>query len=488
MSDAALDGLATNPALPPGLLRRLIAWRRGFGRVAGRADLTGELVEEMLATDWSWLLTSLAGNRAVAPSVRLRLAGHPDPTVRWAVASGAAGEPDRAAFERLVTDPYQRLRVALAENHDMPADLRARLAGDPDPEVRQTLARTWPDLPEGVRRRLLTDRQETVRAAACATYHTRLPHPGIPADLLPALIADPVTRAGAVRHLTLTAGWAARLAGDPDYEVRRELARHPGLPAGVRDRLASDDSATVQAAVFAREDTPEPLRALIHDEVHRKDAASGDTLLDHPGLEDLDDLAFVQLIEDREAAGVLRYGPLPWVTADPVRHVGSPYVRFRIAAAVAAASLPPGAVRRLLADDDPRVPETVVGHAPHLVDVATAERIERAHRRPSKGGRSRPADSYPFPPEALRRFAADPAPRMRVLGPRDPGLPVEILAALAADPVADVRSAAAAHPRMPASVLVRLLDDADERVAAAAGAHPALPVGAMAALLHRAGL
>jgi hypothetical protein len=345
MSDGVLDGLGTNPAFPQDLLRRLIAWRHGFGRVAERADLTAELVEEMIATDWFWLLTSLAGNRA-----------------------------------------------------------------------------------------------------------------------------------GAVRHLALTVESAARLAGDRDFQVRHELARHPGLPPEVRDRLASDDSATVQVAVFAREDTPEPLRALIHDEVHRKDAAFSD---------DLDDLALLQFVGDREAVGELRRMPLPWVTADPLRHVGSPYVPVRIAVAVAAATLPPAVVDRLLADEEPRVPETVVEHAPHLVDEATAERIERAHRPPHKWRRPRPADTYPFTPDTLRRFAADPDPRMRVLALRAPGGPDR---ALAADPVAAVRLAAAVHPGMPASVLVELLDDADEEVAVAAAAHPGLPVEAMADLLRRAGL
>jgi hypothetical protein len=479
MSDGVLDGLGTNPALPQDLLRRLIAWRHGFGRVAERADLTAELVEEMIATDWFWLLTSLAGNRAVAPAVRLRLAGHQVSTVRWSVAFGSAGEPDRAALERLVTDPDQRVRVALAENRNTPADLRARLADDPDPEVRRMLARIWTDLPEAVQRRLLTDREEMVRAAACSTYHPWPPLPRMPADLVPALIADPATRAGAVRHLALTVESAARLAGDRDFQVRHELARHPRLPPEVRDRLASDDSATVQVAVFAREDTPEPLRALIHDEVHRKDAAFGDD------LDGLDDLALIQFVGDREAVGELRRMPLPWVTADPLRHVGSPYVPFRIAVAVAAATLPPAVVDRLLADEEPRVPETVVEHAPHLVDEATAERIERAHRPPHKWRRPRPADTYPFTPDTLRRFAADPDPRMRVLALRAPGVPDR---ALAADPVAAVRLAAAVHPGMPASVLVELLDDADEEVAVAAAAHPGLPVEAMADLLRRAGL
>ncbi|ADU11411.1 hypothetical protein ML5_5962 [Micromonospora sp. L5] len=39
-----LDGLAENPALPTGLVRRLVRYRRGFGHVAKRADLTLDMI------------------------------------------------------------------------------------------------------------------------------------------------------------------------------------------------------------------------------------------------------------------------------------------------------------------------------------------------------------------------------------------------------------------------------------------------------------
>jgi hypothetical protein len=485
MSEPVLDGLAANPALPEPLIRRLIARRRGSGRVGRRPDLTADLVEEMLATDWMWLLFSLAGNPNLPIAVRPRLVRHHDHVVRGSVASGAAGEADRDVFERLLDDPDAQARQYLAENHDMPADLRARLTGDPDPSVRALLARSWTEIPEKAQRQLLKDPDDDVRAAACSTYYARLPYPPLPPDLLPALLDDPVTRAGAVRCLTLTPEIAARLADDPDYAVRRELARHPDLPADVRDRLARDSSATVQAAVFARPDTPAAQRALVHDEVLRKVAD-----LPHPfeAGADLDDDALIQLVEDREAAEELRYARLPWVTADPLQHLSSPYPAFRAAAAAAATDLPPEAAQRLLRDDDPEVAIVVLRHAPHLVDEATAERLDRANPQPLKGRFRRPADGYPFTPETLRRFAGDPDPRMRALAPRDPALPAAVLAALARDTDAGVRRAAAAHPRMPTAELVTLLDDPVDRVAEAAAANPALPRPAMEGLLLRAGL
>ncbi|GAB3142845.1 hypothetical protein GCM10027290_18160 [Micromonospora sonneratiae] len=77
---------AENPVLPTGLVRRLLAYRRGFGHVATRADLTADLITEIIATDHDWLLHSLALNRHLPYAVRLRLAEHRDPAVRAALA------------------------------------------------------------------------------------------------------------------------------------------------------------------------------------------------------------------------------------------------------------------------------------------------------------------------------------------------------------------------------------------------------------------
>lgn len=260
--DAMLEGLAENPALPTALIRRMLAQRHGFGHVAKRRDLTADLITEIMATEYHWLLHSLALNPALPGSVRLRLSGHGDPAVRAALVVGSRNA-GRELFERLIDDPDMQVRKYLAEGDTVPADLRARLAHDPDPDVRATLARWWPQAPEEVRRILLTDPIDEVRAAACSTYYARTPHPVPPADLVPGLLDDPVTRAGAVRHVDLTAETAQRLADDPDNKVRRELAAHPQLPPALRDRLAEDPSAYVQVGIFARPDTPEPTRQRI---------------------------------------------------------------------------------------------------------------------------------------------------------------------------------------------------------------------------------
>ncbi|MEE6258101.1 hypothetical protein [Plantactinospora sonchi] len=478
--DAALEGLAENPAVPAALIRRLLAHRQGFGHVAKRPDLTADLIAEIIATDYHWLLHSLALNRHLPNDARLRLAEHRDSSVRAALVVGAHDAP-RELFARLVDDPDKRVRECLAEKDHVPTDLRARLAGDPDPEIRATLAEWWPQAPEKVRRILLADPVDRVRAAACSTYYRRRPHPVPPADLIPDLLADPVTRAGVVRHLSLTAETALRLTEDPDNQVRRQLAEHPQLSPDLRDRLAEDPSASARIGVFARPDTSEPLRERIYAELRQ-----GAEPLTALWVEGLDEVTFARKVENAFAVTELTYLHLPWVTADPLPHVSSPYVCFRNSAAYSQ-ELPRDAVLRLLDDEESLVRTTMARTSPHLVDLATAERIDREHRSEKKE-RWRPADIFTFPTETLRRFATDPDPRMRVLAPRDADLPAELAERLADDPDSSVREVIAPHPRLPARALITLLADESESVTRAAAASPSLPVAEMERLLVLAGL
>lgn len=479
--DKVVEGLAGNPGLPPELVRRLFGWRGGFGDVARRADLTDDMIAEIIGIDDHWLTHSLALNPRLPHAFRMTLADHPDPGVRAALVVGA-DDGARELFERLMGDGDAGVREHLAQKEQVPADLRGRLATDPDPKVRVALAQWWAGAPEAVRRPLLTDPEDAVRAAACATYYRRLPHPVPPADLLPALLADPVTRAGAVRHCALDADTASRLADDPDPEVRKELAGHPDLPRPLRDLLAADPDLRVALRVFAREDTPEPARAAIHARIV-SDAPLADPLADL-GVED-DDVLEPELT--RVLARVeLRMLRLPWVTADPLPYADSPYTCFRASAAMSD-SLPAPVVARLLDDAESTVGTTMARHAPGRVDPATAERIDRGHR-PVKRTHWRPADDLPLPADVLRRLATDPDPRMRQLAPRDPDLPAELVRRLAADPDEGVRRAIAAHPRLPADELTRLLADPAEWVANAAAANPGLPPRDMHRILALAGL
>ncbi|MDT5028550.1 MAG: hypothetical protein QOE61_4976 [Micromonosporaceae bacterium] len=476
---AALEGLAENPALPAEMVRRLFAYRRGFGHVAKRADLTADLIAEIMATDHHWLLHSLALNRHLPDDVRLRLAEHVDSSVRAALVIGGE-HGGRELFDRLINDPDRRVREYLAQSEAVPADLRARLAHDPDPQIRATLACWWPEAPEAVRRILLTDPVGAVRAAACGTYYARLPHPVPPADLHIDLFDDPVTRAGVVRYLDLAADTSLRLATDPDDEVRQELAAHPQLPPDLRDQLAEDSSARVRVAIFARPDTPEPIRYRIYSDLQQDTGR----LIDQ--MDGLDDESMLRKLEDHIAVIELRNLYLAWVSADPLPHIASPYVCFRYSAA-RSHSLPPEAVMRLLNDDESIVHTTMAHHAPHLVDLDAAERIDREFR-PDKRTNWRPADDFTFPTQVLRRFATDPDPRMRCLGPRDPDLPPDLAEQLARDTDSSVRHAVAPHPNLPTPALTALLADPVDWVARAAATSPTLPVADMDRLLRLAGV
>ncbi|MET8451094.1 hypothetical protein [Streptomyces sp. NPDC005209] len=127
--DKVVEARATNPALPPELA-------------------------EIIALDDHWLTHSLALNRSLPHAFRMTLAEHPDPAIRAAVVVGADDAP-RELFERLLDDD-PRVREHLAERDHVPTELRARLAADPDPKIRATLAQWWTQAPESVRRILLT--------------------------------------------------------------------------------------------------------------------------------------------------------------------------------------------------------------------------------------------------------------------------------------------------------------------------------------------
>ncbi|MGW4809591.1 hypothetical protein [Kitasatospora sp. NPDC004272] len=469
-----LGGLAENPALPADLVDRLIAAPLRHYGLAKRPDLTGAQLDALIARD----AHAVALSRHLPKPVRRRLAAHPDPGVRTALVISAAPDEDTELFERFATDPAPEVRKQLAQSDRTPADLRARLAHDPDPEVRAALAQWWSAAPEPVRRTLLTDPEGSVRAAACGTYFRRLPYPVPPADLVPALLADPLTRAGAAAHCDPATTDLERLAADPDPDVRRALAAHPGLPAHLRARLAADPRARIRLAVLARPDTPAAERAALHDSITGP--------FEPPG-EDVDEETAVELEVDHFAVGIdLWMLDLPWVTADPLPHLDSPHPVFRRAAA-ASPDLPAEARARLLADPDNEVALAAARSSPDPIDPATAERLDRGHR-PVKRMRWRPADMFPLPVEILRRLADDPAPRMRLLALRDPELPAHLLERLAAAPEDHVRAAAASHPAHALATLRALLDDPSRSVQRAAAANPALPVEEMRARLDAAGL
>ncbi|MFE4633222.1 AAA family ATPase [Streptomyces sp. NPDC056773] len=458
---AVLDGLARNPALPEELALRLLPYGEAPLCLSRREGITpsAALCEAFLARGEA---EALAYAESLPPAVADRLAADADPRVRAARATVEGVGVGRHPL--FVADPEADVRLALAGRSDLSAGSLAALAGDPDARVRKALVKDRSELTADVLRALLTDTDPQVRVAACRHRPPR--------DLHAALLADPATRGPVVRFLDLDADTAAALAGDPDEKVRAELAAHPLLPPRVRDLLAQDASPEVRGKVFTRADTPPELR----DEIHAW-LTAGARRAEKDGENAEEDDVFCDLV-----LVFLEMESYPWVAADPVPYAASPYTGLRLAAA-RSERLPAELVRRMLDDEDPTIRMTALHRTPDA-DLATAEDIERRCGQPKFRGRS--ADHFTFPPEALRRFAADPDAGMRVLALRDPDVPAALLERLAADGDHTVRRTVAEDSRTAPGTLLRLLGDDSEYVAAPAAASPNLPVEAMRAVLDLA--
>ncbi|MCF3184155.1 hypothetical protein IPZ70_30030 [Streptomyces polychromogenes] len=405
----------------------------------------------------------LAHARALPEEIAARLAADPDPDVRAerAKREGAAG----GRHGLFAADPDAAVRIALAQNPGLSPELTTRLGADTDPAVREAVARREEAPAEDLRRALLADPEAKVRVAACRHRP--------PADLHGALLADPATRHHVVPFLDLDPETAEQLAADPDDRVRERLAGHPCLPAELRAVLARDADPGVRGKVFERADATPQERAAIFASLTAGAVRYAEDPRDSCDEDFLCDAMLT----------CLDLMPYPWAEPDPLPYAGSPYAGLRCAAARSTA-LPAGARARLLADDDPRVRFLALAGLAE-VDLAVAEELDRRQGRTVKHG-GRPADCVTFPPETLRRFATDPDPWMRVLALRDPDLPDEMLERLAADQEESVRCATAEHPRVPVEALLRLLGDTDEEVVEAAAASPLLPVEVMRAVLDRA--
>ncbi|WP_331738261.1 hypothetical protein [Embleya sp. NBC_00896] len=247
--DAELSALAAQKDLAADLVWRLLRHPEARRMVALlRWDLTEAMIEEIIALG---SVRSLSLNRSVPADIRARLAEHPESIVRCGIATSVADDPP-GLLARLADDPDPSVRMFLAENDHLPPELLARLAVDPEPRVRRQIVHHWRDAPEWVRRALMTDPDPHVRRDGVLKY---VP----PADLLPALLADPVTRAAAVEYVAPS----PELAADPDSAVRVAVADHPDLSAGLRDQLAEDPDMFVRNAIAARPDTPPALRERI---------------------------------------------------------------------------------------------------------------------------------------------------------------------------------------------------------------------------------
>ncbi|MFE5560308.1 hypothetical protein [Streptomyces sp. NPDC056544] len=132
---------------------------------------------------------------------------------------------------RLAADPNPSVRSFLAMNEHLPTEvlaLLALLAADSEARVRLLVIQSWRDVPDDVRRMLLTDADPGICVAVRG-------QPSFPRTSCPGCwqIRRP---AAAAAHAVP----ATELAADPDSDVREVVAAHPYLPPGLRDLLAGD--------------------------------------------------------------------------------------------------------------------------------------------------------------------------------------------------------------------------------------------------------
>jgi hypothetical protein len=274
------------------------------------------------------------------------------------------------------------------------------------------------------------------------------------------LVAHPATRAAVAEYISLTTELASQLAGDDDENVRWAVAKNPGLPALVRDRLAATDDPIVWASLLCNRSTPEALCADLNRklvQVTTEPDSSPEALFTTTMLEE----------------------PISWLRELPLQerleYLDRPYAVFRRSLATHD-DLPAEAIARLRHDPDPGVRQRIARRSDTPGDF-----LEKVVRECGENWKCRPllVDHPNFPTAAFLRFADESNPQLRRVACRDPLLPAAVVMRLSRDEDRWVRITAAGHANMPAEEVVHLLGDADLDVVEAAAASPALPPDAM---------
>ncbi|MEU9300931.1 hypothetical protein [Streptomyces sp. NPDC048269] len=517
-----LCGLAANPALPSALLDQLLARALAEGPEAadGPLDLDAEelvraLVQRpdlgrarartlaareestavQLAYDgqldaddvdpaaWPVAAVALLDAGAHRPEWARLLAAHPDPRVRWRLASCPGLPPD--VTETLAADPDTGVVAELALWTT--AEVADRLARHPHAEVRYAAALNQAVTPAALAALITGEGLDpAVSCLVCDgedvpfTHHPWDPDPEPERQLRPdascegghgSTVAE--TRARAARNPATPAAAAACLAAHPQMSVRWDLAERSDLPQEVYARLAEDPEPRVRATAAGNPaigvDLVRSLAASDEKEVRR-------ALAHHPGLP-LDVLAHL--------AHTTRPGPavLPRIAAaTPGELAGlaaSPHAVVRKLVA-RRHDLPAELRDALAADPDASVVASVAPH-PGLSEEQLRSMVAAHGDRVAAPVAANPdapsallvelARQEPPVPRALRAVAAHPHATAEALRP--------CLADAKAGPIA------AAHPALPPALLVALLDGGDERLAEAAAGNPSLPVATMRELTAR---
>ncbi|TXS00763.1 hypothetical protein EAO73_26285 [Streptomyces sp. col6] len=262
---------ARHPAVPPEGLAALLAAAddRTTEAVAARTDLSVDVLERLAHHPSCDVRAAIAANSAVPEALLRSLAADRAPEVRRAVAENAAVPLDLltriVANERMPGEPVPRVesatelelrtlaasrggaqaRALVADRTRLPRDLTEQLATDPDIAVAQRIAARSELDPE--RLAGLSERHGPPVFAAVAR------HPGCPADLLQRMAAHPAVTKRAMReianHPAARADTLQLCLASQDPRTRHRAAVRTTLPLPVLESLIdSPDRALAQAA------------------------------------------------------------------------------------------------------------------------------------------------------------------------------------------------------------------------------------------------
>lgn len=444
-SHAVLRGLAANTGLRFDVVRPLLDSpdRETAWTLAQREDITAEAAETLSVHPDVMVRAKLARNPAAARYAWASLADSPEAEVRRHLAMGHSRDfrpsldlplPEPAMW-RLAHDEDEWVRASVARRGELSERVALLLVQDPDPDVREALA--WTRNPEHVQRMLLADPEPQVRCAALM-----LTPP--PADLLPALLADPETRPHAARWATPTEA----LVEDDDVEVRRAVAGNPDLPLPLLHKLAEDKEEWVRREVMLHPSLPDYARARVEASVKPNQFDSATWL--------------------REAS-----------LEERLKHVDSEFVFFRRPVAWSP-DLPQDAIDRLAADEDFSVRLLLAENNNTVPGAVVAALI------PETGVAKWELAKHPaLTTEQLEVFATSEDAELRAVAALSPNLAPATAVRLTKDSDRRTRLNAAANAALPPDRIIALLESPEYSLVTAAASNPGIPEKTVEELVAR---